>query len=223
MVPPPPTTPGSLLDTPGFSHYAVAWSPFHNNRLALASAANYGLVGNGRLHIASLIGPTVQLDKFYSTQDGLYDIAWSEVHENQIVTASGDGSIKLWDILLNVSSLIKHCLLYLLCIGAEWTIGRARTRIYPLEPGMNIPVKCFRSIGPILTRTSSSLLLGTEQSNWCVSYYMSYLPSLLQRYLPCYLFYQFSGILSECIPFKHCKPILLVFTRHYSHPINHQY
>lgn len=38
----------------------------------------------------------------YDTQDGLYDIAWSEIHENQLVTSSGDGSIKLWDVMLNV-------------------------------------------------------------------------------------------------------------------------
>lgn len=29
-------------------------------------------------------------------------MAWSEIHENQIATASGDGSIKLWDITLMV-------------------------------------------------------------------------------------------------------------------------
>jgi peroxin-7 len=46
----------------------------------------------------------------YDTQDGLYDIAWSEIHENQLVTASGDGSIRLWDIMLNVSPfhLLRH-------------------------------------------------------------------------------------------------------------------
>jgi len=38
----------------------------------------------------------------YETQDALYDVAWSEVHENQLVTASGDGSLKLWDVVLNV-------------------------------------------------------------------------------------------------------------------------
>lgn len=94
--------PGSF-HTPGFSHYSVAWSPFHSGRLALASAANYGLVGNGRLHLLSLSSPGIHLDKAYDSQDGLYDIAWSEVHENQIATASGDGSIKLWDVMLNVS------------------------------------------------------------------------------------------------------------------------
>lgn len=98
--------PPGVLHTPGFAHYNLAWSPFHTNRIAVASSANYGLVGNGRLHLASVIsgpGPlsSIVLDKFYETQDGLYDIAWSEVHENQLVTASGDGSIKLWDIMLN--------------------------------------------------------------------------------------------------------------------------
>lgn len=38
----------------------------------------------------------------YETQDGLYDVAWSEIHENQLVTASGDGSLKLWDIMIKV-------------------------------------------------------------------------------------------------------------------------
>ena len=51
-----PPQPG-VLQTPGFSHYSIAWSPFHTTRLALASAANFGLVGNGRLHIVS-VNPT---------------------------------------------------------------------------------------------------------------------------------------------------------------------
>jgi WD40 repeat protein len=36
----------------------------------------------------------------YDTQDSLYDTAWSEAHENQIITACGDGSVKLFDISL---------------------------------------------------------------------------------------------------------------------------
>ena len=42
------------------------------------------------------------LDRHHPTQDGLYDVAWSEIHENQLVTASGDGSIRLRDVTLNV-------------------------------------------------------------------------------------------------------------------------
>ncbi|KAG0709415.1 WD40-repeat-containing domain protein [Suillus ampliporus] len=98
--------PPAGLHTPGFAHYSVAWSPFHNSRIALASAANFGLVGNGRLHMVSLIpgiggSSAVKLDKQYETQDGVYDVAWSEIHENQLVTGSGDGTLKLWDVMLN--------------------------------------------------------------------------------------------------------------------------
>lgn len=84
--------------TPGYAGYNVAWSPFFPDRFAVASAANYGLVGNGRLHIFSTSsGP----QKFFDTQDGIFDIAWSELHEHQIVSAGGDGSVKLWDVSLN--------------------------------------------------------------------------------------------------------------------------
>lgn len=37
----------------------------------------------------------------FDTQDSLYDLSWSEAHENQIVVATGDGSIKLFDVTLN--------------------------------------------------------------------------------------------------------------------------
>ncbi|KAF9240625.1 WD40-repeat-containing domain protein [Melanogaster broomeanus] len=100
-----PRGPPAALQTPGFAHYSIAWSPFYNTRIALASAANFGLVGNGRLHLVSLSpgpgGASVKIDKYFETQDALYDAAWSEMHENHLVTGSGDGSIKLWDVMLN--------------------------------------------------------------------------------------------------------------------------
>jgi peroxin-7 len=37
--------------TNGFNGYAIEFSPFIPSRLAIASAANYGIVGNGRLWI----------------------------------------------------------------------------------------------------------------------------------------------------------------------------
>lgn len=33
----------------------------------------------------------------YDTQDSMYDTTWSELHENHIVVACGDGSVKLFD------------------------------------------------------------------------------------------------------------------------------
>ncbi|KAF6766849.1 WD40 repeat [Kalmanozyma brasiliensis GHG001] len=98
----PPQPPLARLRTQGFAGYGIAFSPFFPARLAVASSANYGLVGNGRLHILSLT-PSTQLviEKTFDTQDGLYDLAFSEAHENQLITASGDGSIKLWDTALD--------------------------------------------------------------------------------------------------------------------------
>jgi peroxin-7 len=57
-----------------------------------------------------VFGGSLNLEgRSYETQDGLYDVAWSEVHENQLVTASGDGSIRLWDVMLNVC--VPFCVL----------------------------------------------------------------------------------------------------------------
>jgi peroxin-7 len=51
---------------------------------------------------AMLCGVTVtKRPNRFDTQDSLYDTAWSEAHENQIVVACGDGSVKLFDISLN--------------------------------------------------------------------------------------------------------------------------
>ena len=72
----------------------------------------------------------------YDTQDGLFDLAWSEIHENQIVTASGDGSLKLWDVMINVS---RPCHLLPTTLRARL----ARIRINPSGHGMNIREKRF--------------------------------------------------------------------------------
>lgn len=44
--------------------------------------------------------PIANHNRRFDTQDSLYDTAWSEIHENQIVVACGDGSVKLFDISL---------------------------------------------------------------------------------------------------------------------------
>jgi WD40 repeat protein len=94
----------SSFQTIGFNPYAVEFSPFSSNRLACASGANFGIVGNGRLFILSLSPSGFSpIPQTYDTQDGLFDCAWSESNENQIVAACGDGSIKLFDTTLPVS------------------------------------------------------------------------------------------------------------------------
>ncbi|KAF9585182.1 peroxisomal targeting signal 2 receptor [Lunasporangiospora selenospora] len=98
--------------TSGYNGYALQWSPFFEHKLAVATASNFGLVGNGRLHIlnvppsgaAGLPTPPpapIVVERVFDTQDGLFDVCWSEINENQLVTASGDGSVKLWDTTLS--------------------------------------------------------------------------------------------------------------------------
>ena len=43
----------------------------------------------------------------FDTQDGLYDVAWSEANENQLLTASGDGALRLFDIKIPVHHITQ--------------------------------------------------------------------------------------------------------------------
>jgi hypothetical protein len=151
-----------------FNGYAVRFSPFVEGRLAVATAQNFGIIGNGRLHVLEVrmfffggggggcrqgVGvradwkftspdgngrcprrwgvfaavcsscanaadhplttctpPTPQIlnpqttpnglmeAAAFDTADGLYDVAWSEGNESVLVAASGDGSVKLYDL-----------------------------------------------------------------------------------------------------------------------------
>lgn len=85
--------------TQGYSGFGAKYSPFFDNKIAVAASSNYGVVGNGRLYILSIL-PSGQIvrDIAFDTQDGLFDLSWSEIHENHIAVASGDGSVKLFDM-----------------------------------------------------------------------------------------------------------------------------
>ncbi|KAI4612345.1 uncharacterized protein J4E87_010246 [Alternaria ethzedia] len=84
--------------TQGFNGYSVKYSPFFDSRIAVATSANFGLVGNGRLYILGLTANGIVAEKWFDTQDSLFDSTWSEAHESQLLTAGGDGSVKLFDI-----------------------------------------------------------------------------------------------------------------------------
>ncbi|SCV04515.1 LAMI_0H16754g1_1 [Lachancea mirantina] len=85
----------------GHSGYGVQYSPFYDSKLAVATGSNFGLIGNGKLYILD-IGKTgeIQESNVFLTQDGLFDVAWNELHENQVLAAQGDGSLRLFDIKL---------------------------------------------------------------------------------------------------------------------------
>lgn len=84
--------------TVGYNGYGTRYSPFFDNKLAVATAANYGLVGNGKLFVLAIdSNGEIRPEVTWETQDGLFDVAWSEVHENQLTAVSGDGLVKLFD------------------------------------------------------------------------------------------------------------------------------
>ncbi|GAA5866827.1 hypothetical protein JCM8547_003576 [Rhodosporidiobolus lusitaniae] len=121
----PPGPPFKRIRTDGFACYSLAFSPFYPAKLAVAGAANFGLVGNGRLSVVNQqetspvgvqgagalggggVGQGLVIEKGFDTQDGLYDLAWSECHENQIAVGSGDGSVKLFDIMVPDFPIMK--------------------------------------------------------------------------------------------------------------------
>ncbi|KAF3957996.1 hypothetical protein CMV_017043 [Castanea mollissima] len=95
-----------VFKTP-FNGYSVKFSPFYESRLAVATAQNFGILGNGRVHILDLpptpSSPFVELASF-DTADGVYDVAWSESHDSLLVAAVADGSLKIYDLSLPPTS-----------------------------------------------------------------------------------------------------------------------
>jgi peroxin-7 len=61
--------------TPGFAHHSLAFSPFFEDRIAVASGANFGLVGNGRVHVLSLTPGGLNVVKWY----GYFDVVGMEL------------------------------------------------------------------------------------------------------------------------------------------------
>ncbi|RYR36166.1 hypothetical protein Ahy_A10g051197 isoform A [Arachis hypogaea] len=95
-----------VFKTP-FNGYSVKFSPFYEDRLAVATAQNFGILGNGRLHVLSLSpNPSQPFTEIaaYDTADGVYDVAWSESHDSLLVAAVADGSVKLYDTALPPTS-----------------------------------------------------------------------------------------------------------------------
>ncbi|KAK1273504.1 Peroxisome biogenesis protein 7 [Acorus gramineus] len=86
-----------------FQGYAVKFSPFYEHRLAVATAQNFGILGNGRIHVLDLqpsTPPSLSDLLAFNTADAVYDLTWSESNDNLLASAIADGSVKLWDTSL---------------------------------------------------------------------------------------------------------------------------
>lgn len=88
-----------------FNGYSVKFSPFYESRIAVGTAQNFGIVGNGRLHILQIsptpnsAQPITEIASF-DTADGVYDCCWSESHDSLVIAGIADGSVKLYDLSL---------------------------------------------------------------------------------------------------------------------------
>ncbi|XP_056422619.1 peroxisomal biogenesis factor 7 isoform X3 [Hyla sarda] len=78
--------------------YAVEFSPYVPTRLACAASQNYGISGCGTLFLLDQNDAGLLCFKSFEWSDALFDVTWSEISENILVTSSGDGSLQLWDI-----------------------------------------------------------------------------------------------------------------------------
>ena len=99
-TPPRPTaTPRAMRFKTMFNGYSLAFSPFFENRLAVTTSQNFGIIGNGQQYVLDVVpGQGLREVARFETADGLYDCCWSEENENVLVSASGDGSVKVWDV-----------------------------------------------------------------------------------------------------------------------------
>jgi peroxin-7 len=100
-VPPPPPPPPAAAALPpfetGLSCYSLKFSPY-DNKLAVACSQHFGIVGNGRQLVLDVGPQGLTFNTAFDTQDGLFDCTWSESNERHLISSSGDGSIKLWDV-----------------------------------------------------------------------------------------------------------------------------
>ena len=81
-----------------FNGYSVKFSPYNEGRIAVATAQNFGIIGNGRQYVLDVTPQGLREVAAFDTVDGLYDCTWCEANENVLASASGDGSVKVWDV-----------------------------------------------------------------------------------------------------------------------------
>ncbi len=99
-----------VVEFPTLAGYACEFSPYATGLIAVAASQYFGIIGNGKQLIYRSIpgSPQLQLVRQFTTQDGLYDCSWNESNSSQVVSASGDGSVKLFDLNTKDDFPIAH-------------------------------------------------------------------------------------------------------------------
>ncbi|XP_067126139.1 peroxisomal targeting signal 2 receptor-like [Centruroides vittatus] len=113
---------GTTLHTKGKHGYNVKFSPFFPNIIACCACENYGISGGGSLFIFDHSSGILLSE--HPWKDGLFDVTWSELHENIVITGSGNGSIQFWDINLKEPVAVLHEHEKIVC-SLDWSQTRA--------------------------------------------------------------------------------------------------
>ncbi|OAA47705.1 peroxisome targeting signal type 2 receptor [Metarhizium rileyi] len=101
--------------TSGYNPYAVKYSPYYDSRVAVASSANFGIVGNGRvfalgltaqgliaaggdgsLKLFDLAVDEFPVMNFHEHKRETFSVCWNPVTKDTFVSSSWDGTVKIW-------------------------------------------------------------------------------------------------------------------------------
>lgn len=137
--------------------YSVRFSPFDPNRLVCATSQYFGLAGGGTL-FALEIAPNGQIVETSRSQwqDGLFDVVWCETDANIVISASGDGTLQIWNLTCPqtpVKTLKEH---KKEVYSVDW--NQSRSEQYVLSASWDCSVKlwdptCSQSLATFLGHT----------------------------------------------------------------------
>ncbi|XP_050431875.1 peroxisomal targeting signal 2 receptor [Adelges cooleyi] len=79
--------------------YSVKFSPNRKDLLAIATSQFYGFKGEGTLFLVEYDEDKCTLvnESEIVWEDGLFDVVWGRAVEELLVTASGDGTLQMWN------------------------------------------------------------------------------------------------------------------------------
>jgi peroxin-7 len=64
----------------------------------IAQSQNFGVVGSGAVSVISTAGPQINLVQQFQTPDSCFDACFSEANQNQVLSAGGNGTLKLFQL-----------------------------------------------------------------------------------------------------------------------------
>lgn len=78
---------------------SATFSPFTPDLLAVGTGQHFGIIGTGKQFVFR-VGPGGELEPHaeFDTPDGIFDCCWSEMTGSHLLSACGDGSVRIVDL-----------------------------------------------------------------------------------------------------------------------------